>query len=168
VGKKHASCINGQSRCSAENAPAPARCSLLVTGLTLKKFAVVRMPFCAILYPRGGAFNKLRGEQSYLENLLKEHLSGYVQLKSGAAGKKNYVKEHIFDELEKTEHVFMIFYGVSPYNGKLIQPTESEAYKKIMQKLRSMKKDHKARTWRLCRDDKIQTTKTIKQEKECT
>ena len=101
------------------------------------------MPRCAVLYPRGGAFNKLRSEQSFLEDLLKECLGGYAQLQCGAAGKKRFVKEHIFDCLDSSGYLFMVYEGDHPDRGRLIQPTESEAYKKIMQKLRSLKKDQK-------------------------
>jgi hypothetical protein len=102
---------------------------------------VVIMTPIAVLYPRGGAFNKLRGEQTLLENLLKDCLHGYCQLKATATEKKNYVKAYILDRLDDCGHAFMIFDGDHPERGKLVQPSESEAYKKIMQKLRSMKKE---------------------------
>jgi hypothetical protein len=107
------------------------------TGIT----PVIIMSPIVVLYPRGGAFNKLRSEQTLLETLLKDCLYGYGHLKSSATEKKNYVKKYILDHLDDRGHAFMIFDGDHPERGKLVKPGESEAYKKIMQKLRSMKKE---------------------------
>lgn len=103
-----------------------------------------KLPNFVVLYPRGGAFNKLRAGQSFLENLLQDSLDGYIQLKNCAAVKKSYVKKHIFDCLDSSGHLFMIYEGDHPDRGRLIQPSKMEAYKKIMQKLRSMKKERQA------------------------
>jgi hypothetical protein len=115
-----------------------------VAGITAKEKLILildTMSQYAVLYPRGGAFNKLRAEQSFLENLLKDSLEGYCELTNSRCVKKNYVKNHIFDALDASGHVFMVFEGEDPTRGKLVQPCESDAYKRIMQKFRSMKKE---------------------------
>jgi hypothetical protein len=94
----------------------------------------------AILYPRGGAFNKLRSKDVFLERLLTDQLESYSKHDLPGRMKKDFIKRNIFDSLKANNYVFMIFDGDHPERGQLIQPNENEAYKIVFQKLRSMKK----------------------------
>ena len=95
---------------------------------------------CAVLYPRGGAFNKLRRSQVFLENLLNDVLQDFCMLSSSRLAKVAFVKQRVFDHLKSKGYSFMIFEGDHPERGRLVQPDASEACKVVFQKLRSMKK----------------------------
>ena len=93
----------------------------------------------AVLYPPGGAFNKLRCRQVFLVDLLKDILHDFCEL-SRSKSKQSFVKQRVFDPLKANGYVFMIFVGDHPERGMLVQPNEDKAFEKVVQKLRSMKK----------------------------
>jgi hypothetical protein len=91
-----------------------------------------------ILYPAGGAFNKLRSRQTYLECLIDANWLSYSM--SSPQEKRDYVRENILDRIEKSGRVLKAFRGKHPENGTLISPSDDEAMERISQKLRDMKK----------------------------
>ena len=99
----------------------------------------VTMVQCVVLYPPGGAFNKLRRCQVFLGNLLKDILHDFCDLPRFKE-KQSFIKHRVLDQLKAKGFVLMIFDGDHPERGKLVQPKECEACTKIIQKLRSMKK----------------------------
>lgn len=99
-----------------------------------------------ILYPAGGAFNKLRPQQSFLECLLDENWKAYTT--AAPHDKKVYVREHILARIHASGRVLKIFKGKHPDRGCLIEPMEDEALDRIAQKLRDTKKREKTRSVR--------------------
>jgi hypothetical protein len=98
-----------------------------------------------VLYPAGGAFNRLRLEHPnnvFLENLLEENWARYSEAPSHS--KKEYVRKNIFARIHATGRVLMIFKG-DPVGGNLAEPKEDEAFERIAQRLRDMKKRKKTR-----------------------
>lgn len=96
-----------------------------------------------ILYPAGGAFNKLRPKQTFLESLLQKNWAGYST--APAHEKKAFVLDNIFNPIRASGRVLKIFKGKHPSRGRLVEPKEDEAYERLAQKLRDMKKRNTVR-----------------------
>ena len=98
-----------------------------------------------ILYPAGGAFNKLRKKQQYLESLLKSHWYGYSQASTNL--KKDYVVTNILAPMYNSGRQFKIY---NPYHqcqegeAEYTIPNVDIAYERMAQKLRDMKKSQTA------------------------
>jgi hypothetical protein len=91
-----------------------------------------------ILYPAGGAFNKLRSRQTYLECLIDANWLSYAM--SSTQGKRDYIRVNILDRITESGRVLKVFRGKHPENGSLASPSDDEAMERISQKLRDMKK----------------------------
>lgn len=91
-----------------------------------------------ILYPAGGAFNKLRPQQRYLEDLLEQHWRAYSL--TPPSQKRSFVKEHFIDPMKASGRTFQIFKGRSPDQGRLVTLTEDDSMERLSQKLRDAKK----------------------------
>ena len=91
-----------------------------------------------VLYPAGGAFNKLRKKQVFLEQLLSQHWAEYSAAPSHL--KKDYVQEHILQRIYDTGRTLKIFQGTSPVNGSYFIPEADVAFERLAQKLRDTKK----------------------------
>lgn len=85
-----------------------------------------------VLYPGGGNFNKLRKKQSYLQSLVENCVAGY--LTEGSGGKRKFVKEHILDKIPGGLHVYC------KETGQIYKPDETDAFSRVSQKLRDVKK----------------------------
>jgi hypothetical protein len=91
-----------------------------------------------VLYPAGGAFNKLRKKQLFLEQLLSQHWAEYSATHSHL--KKKYVHKHILQPIRKSGRTLKIFQGSSPANGFYWIPNDDVAFDRLAQKLRDTKK----------------------------
>jgi hypothetical protein len=91
-----------------------------------------------ILYPAGGAFNKLRSKQTYLECLIDANWLRYSM--SSPQGKREYIRVNILDRIKESGRVLQVFRGKHPENGTLVSPSDDEAMERVSQKLRDMKK----------------------------
>jgi hypothetical protein len=91
-----------------------------------------------VLYPAGGAFNKLRKKQVFLEQLLIQHWASYSVTPSHL--KKEYVEKHILQPIRKSGRQFKIFQGSTPANGSYWIPNADVAFDRLAQKLRDTKK----------------------------
>lgn len=91
-----------------------------------------------IFYPAGGAFNKLRPQQVFLEQLLDEHCIGYS--KTPQKNKRDYVYQNVLLRIQESGRVLKLFQGAHPDDGGLVVPKEDEALERISQKLRDTKK----------------------------
>ena len=97
-----------------------------------------------ILYPAGGAYNKLRKKQQYLESLLKSHWYEYSQTSTNL--KKEFVITNLLAPIYHSGRQFKI------YNPNYRQTGEAEytipnvdiAFERMAQKLRDMKKSQTA------------------------
>ena len=85
-----------------------------------------------VLYPGGGDFNKLRKKQSFLQSLLENCVAGY--LTEGPRGKRKFVKEHILDKIPGGLHVYC------KETGQIYKPDETDAFYRVSQRLRDIKK----------------------------
>ena len=87
-----------------------------------------------VLYPPGGAFNKLRNEQTFaLKAFLADHIAAY----ENSDDKKEYVLEHVLGNIPGG----LWFWKGNADTGCRVRPVNiDEAYEKISQKLRDVKK----------------------------
>jgi len=83
-----------------------------------------------VLYPGGGNFNKLRKKQVFLNTLLEDSVDGYIQSNS----KRHFVKEEILAKIPGGLKVH------SKERGHIYEPSDTEAFDRISQKLRDIKK----------------------------
>lgn len=88
-----------------------------------------------ILFPGGGDFNKLRKKQKFLHTLLEENVDAYIT----STRKRQFVKNLLAQ----------IPGGIKIYSKTLrhvYDPEENEAFHRVAQKLRDIKKYRKKRT----------------------
>jgi hypothetical protein len=91
-----------------------------------------------ILYPAGGAFNKLRCKQSFLLDLLDATWLGYSNVP--LVEKTAYIRDHILDCIKSSGRTLMRFEGKHPESGSFVHLSEYDAIEQIRQKLRDTKK----------------------------
>jgi hypothetical protein len=100
-----------------------------------------------ILYPAGGAFNKLRKKQHYLESILKSHWYGYSQTSTNL--KKEYVITNILTPMYNSGRQFKIYNPNHRQTGEAEYtiPNVDVAFERMAQKLRDMKKAQTAEVY---------------------
>lgn len=86
-----------------------------------------------IFYPAGGAFNKLRLKQSFLENLLTSNLQAHNR----APNKRIFIERNILSQLP---HGLKVWRGKTPEDGYLETLDHDAAIERILQVMRDRKK----------------------------
>ena len=79
---------------------------------------------------KGGNFNKLRKKQTFLEKLLQDNVEEYV----ASSTKRQFVKENILDKIPGGLKIF------SKEKGEAYTPDLNEAFDRVSQKIRDIKK----------------------------